>query len=306
MKYIKIYLFAALALMMAACGSDNDVDTANSIFSTDSISRNAFDKWLLANYVNTYNLEFKYKYEDKETHNTYNVVPVETEKAVAMAILVKHVWLEAYKEVLGDEFLKTYVPRQLQLIGSWEINSTTGERTLGVAEGGVKVYLTGINKLDIDHPVFNFDIPWNAEDWNSWYFHTMHHEFCHILTQKKEYSTDFRAVSAGKFNSSNWINVKDTDAVKKGFVTSYGSSEYNEDFAEIYSMYVTHSEAGWNTILSKAVDGDDVTGRTAIEAKLKILREYFANSWKLNIDTLRAVVLRRSAEVKNLDLRTLK
>lgn len=73
----------------------------------------------------------------------------------------------------------------------------------------------------------------------------MNHEFCHILTQKKNYSTEFQTVSAGKYQTSGWVNVEDKEAPSMGFVSGYASGEYNEDFAEIFAQYVTHSEAAW-------------------------------------------------------------
>ena len=85
----------------------------------------------------------------------------------------------------------------------------------------------------------------------------MHHEFCHILTQKKEYSTDYRDVSAGSYHAADWINVEDADAPMEGFVTGYASGEYNEDFAEMYSTYVTSSPEAWQEILNHGVDTVD-------------------------------------------------
>lgn len=41
------------------------------------------------------------------------------------------------------------------------------------------------------------------------------------------------------------MNVKDEEAPSMGFVSGYASGEYNEDFAEIFAQYVTHSEAAW-------------------------------------------------------------
>ncbi len=138
-------------------------------------------------------------------------------------------------------------------------------------------------------------------DLNYWFFHTMHHEFCHILTQTKNYSTDFQTISAGGYHSTDWVNVKDKDAATEGFVSGYASQEYNEDFAEIYAYYVTLSEEGWNKIIEQAGEN----GAKIINKKLDIVRSYFLNSWNIDLDTMRSVVLRRSNEVTSLDLRKL-
>lgn len=89
---------------------------------------------------------------------------------------------------------------------------------------------------------------------------------------------------------------------KEGFVTSYAASEYNEDFAEVYATYITNSPEGWQ----KIIDAAGTEGAAILNQKLNLMKEYFQNSWNLDLDNLRDIVLRRSAESVNLDLRTLK
>ena len=136
---------------------------------------------------------------------------------------------------------------------------------------------------------------------NYWFFHTMHHEFCHILTQKKDYDTSFRTISAEDYHATDWINQDDKAVAKEGFVTAYGSSEYNEDFAEIYATYITNTPEGWAKIIKQA--GEE--GSAIINQKLDLMKTYFLNSWAIDLDHLRDIVLRRSAESVTLDLRTL-
>ena len=130
----------------------------------------------------------------------------------------------------------------------------------------------------------------------------MHHEFCHILTQKKEYDISFRAISAANYHATDWINLQDKRVAKEGFVTSYAASEYNEDFAELYATYITNTPEGWQLIIDAAGDA----GTAILNQKLDLMKEYFKNSWNINLDTLRNIVLRRSGESTKLDLRTLK
>lgn len=257
MKYFNL-LLAGLAVTLASSCAKDDVDSNNSIFDTSEVVRNDFDKWLKKNYTDSFNIEFNYLYNDKLTNNTYNVIPAKVSNSIAMAKLLKHVWMDAYTEVAGKEFLKNHCFRQIQLIGSGEYKST-GEMTLGTAEGGLKVLLYRINELDLDSIYINHDDPYRPHssvplDLNYWYFHTMHHEFCHILTQTKNYSTDFQQITASKYHAGDWVNVGDKDAPKEGFVTGYGSSEYNEDFAEIYATYVTNTEEAWQKILANGID----------------------------------------------------
>lgn len=301
--------------LLASCSEDK-LDS-KSIFDTNNTEeQNEFDKWLKTNYVDTYNIRFNYRYSDKETNTTYNLAPAALDKSEALAIMMKHVWLDAYKEVMGEDFVKTYAPRVMQLLGSAAYNKS-GSIVMGTAEGGLKVTLYNVNVIDIDNPLIDSESPFvdkneGTYDLNYWFFHTMNHEFCHILTQKKNYSTDFQQVSAASYKSSDWQNLNDEDAPALGFVSGYASSEYNDDFAEIFSQYVTHSEAAWDKILEAGLVRDktgkvtDASGYNAIMEKFDILKEYFANTWNMDIDKLRDVIVRRSAEVKTLNLRTLK
>ena len=304
-KSISILLLTAALMTLSSC--EDDSLNGTSVFEDVSATeKTEFDNWLEANYRKPFNIDFKYRYSDKEADLNYNVIPANLNESKALAILIKHVWLESYTEAVSDEFMKTYVPRIIQLTGSYKWNSN-GSQVMGTAEGGLKVMIYGVNELDIDNPRINTSNPYESHqvkpiDMNYWFFHTMHHEFCHILTQKKEYDTAFRSISAANYHSTDWINQDDKDMAKEGFVTAYGSSQYNEDFAEIYATYITNTPEGWQLILDAAGE----SGTAILNQKLDMMKAYFANSWGIDLDKLRDIVLRRSAESVTLDLRNLK
>ena len=237
----------------------------------------------------------------------YNVSPADIKKSIALAKIIKHVWLDAYTELMGPDFLKQHCFREFQLIGSAQ-HKNDGSIVLGFAEGGIRVNLFQVNYLDPAHLYIEQTNPFASGsdfDLNRAYFHTMHHEFAHILTQLKDYSTDFRTITK-EYHSADWVNVKDEDAGKEGYVTGYASSEYNEDFAEVFSCYVTDTDVMWQKRLAQAVAANgDETGKKAILAKLSIIRSYLKDSWGVDIDKLRTIVLRRASEVNSLDLETL-
>ncbi len=304
-KNISIIMLLSAGLFAFSSCDDESLKSTSVFEDVTQVEKNEFDNWLEANYRKIYNIDFKYRYSDKEADLNYNVIPASYDQSVALAILIKHVWLDAYSEAVSPEFMKTYVPRIIQLTGSYKWNSN-GSQVLGTAEGGLKIMLYGVNELDIDNPRINTSNPYESHqvqpiDMNYWFFHTMHHEFCHILTQKKEYDTSFRTISAGKYHSTDWVNQDDKDVAKEGFVTGYGSSEYNEDFAEIYATYVTNTPEGWQLIMDAA--GEE--GGAILNQKLDLMKSYFLNSWNLDLDNLRDILLRRSAESVTLDLRNL-
>ena len=71
-------ILLATLLLLSCLGLSNCSDDAPkgaSIFPTTPVQRNAFDNWLLKNYTNPYNIEFKYRLEDAETDYNYHLCP---------------------------------------------------------------------------------------------------------------------------------------------------------------------------------------------------------------------------------------
>ena len=56
-KQIIYSLLALTTVCLGACNNNDEIDTANSIFSTEPLERNAFDYWLLDNYTYPYNID---------------------------------------------------------------------------------------------------------------------------------------------------------------------------------------------------------------------------------------------------------
>ena len=126
----------ALSLTAISCNDDKIED--QSIFDTEAPARNEFDKWLMKNYVTPYNIEIKYKWEDIETDMSYDLAPAGLNQSKIMAQIIKYVWLEAYDEIAGINFMRTYVPKQILFVGSAAYDADTQTSTLGTAEGGFK------------------------------------------------------------------------------------------------------------------------------------------------------------------------
>ena len=283
-RYILTILAAALCL--SACRKEDLND--ESIFQDRDDLTEAFDVWLLQNYVEPYNIQFNHRYVDRESDNQYNLIPAERSKAIAMAKLIKHLWIGAYDELVGEEFMKTYCPRMIQLIGSKAYNSQ-GSVVVGTAEGGMKITLYNVNAINITSPSISF--------LNEWFFGTMHHEFAHILHQTKNYSTDFNLISKD-YQGPSWVNLEEDQAHQMGFVTSYASSSTDEDFVEIIAKYVTNPQGWWESLLASS--GEE--GKAKMEKKMEIVRSWLLQSWNIDLDGLRDVVQRRSSELATLNL----
>ena len=300
-KHISYSLLALTTVCLGACNNNDEIDTANSIFSTEPLERNAFDYWLLDNYTYPYNIDFMYRMKDIESDHKYNLVPADYDKAVALSKIIKHVWMDAYVELAGMDFLRVYVPKTFHLIGSPAYESS-GNMVLGTAEGGKKITLYNVNDLNIKKI--------NIEKLNEYYFETMHHEFAHILHQKRNFDPSFNRISEGKYVGADWYYYMtaqgamprtDDVAWSDGFVTAYAMSQSNEDFVENIAMYVTHTQAYWDNMMTAAGE----SGAAIINKKFTIVYNYMRDTWGIDLNELRKIVLRRQQEITEIDLSTI-
>lgn len=287
MKDMKNYLYLAMAAFMsivsfASCNNDNDLKE-NSIFTESVRVENAFDVWLKKNYTDNYNIKVIYRLEDMETDLEHTLAPADFELSQTLSKIVKYAWLEAYDEVAGVDFTRTYVPKIIHLIGSAAYESN-GTMILGTAEGGLKVTLYLVNSLQINEAFLN-----------EYYFKTMHHEFTHILNQTKNYDTDFERISEGNYVSGDWYLVSETTALQSGFITPYSMSEAGEDYAEMVAMYVITDPQVWASKMVTA--GSD--GAAIIGQKLDMVKTYMSEQWNIDLDELRSIIQRRMQDVVN-------
>lgn len=295
MKHIQYFIFALLAVCLVAC-EKNELSSESVIIDPQpdtTIYTYQFDQWLNRQFTQTYNVEFEYKLDDNSTDPNYNIVPVSYSKADTVAHLALYLWYDVYKEVVGPEFLKTYGPKIIQLIGSSMINAAQNTEKLGYAEGGIKITLMKINAMDVN----------DIEQLNHYIFQTMHHEFSHILHQKKTYPKEFETITPADYDPSGWqyrYNDNEPDlwkreepAWKMGYVTCYGSSEAHEDFVETIANYIVQSDENWQYMLDHAG-----AKRTHIERKINMCRTWLKENYNYDLDAMHKEVQKRQA---NLD-----
>ena len=290
-KVISFISLVFIALAFVACSDEGPKQP--SIFPTKPVNRNNFEQWLLKNYTYPYNVEVQYKLVDGETDINYTLSPADSAKSAQLAIIIKYLWFDAYNEVAGPELVKQSAPRVLQMVGS---SAFTRQQTevVGTAEGGYKVSLYKVNDLT----------PAVLKDYKLmrlYYFHTMHHEFMHILNQKKPYDESYDNISRSDYVSGNWTSVPEKRAYALGFVSPYSMENPAEDIAELYSIYVTSTPQEWNAIMQAA----GTKGTSIINRKLKMVRDYMKNAWDADIDLLRNAILRRGGKISTLDLNSL-
>lgn len=285
MKKYLLYALLAVSTGTALVSCSEDDLNAESVITIDKKQANEFDKWLTANFVNPYNLEFKYRYEYKETDANYYTIPAELNQAIEMAHLVKYLCLESYDEVAGIDFTRNYFPKMIFTIGEWEYRNN-GTIILGTAESGKKILLTGVNYLDTYKS--------SPAALNHYYFKTIHHEFTHILNQTKEYSAEFKLITGNSYVADSWSKEPfDVGYLERGFISDYAQHSDTEDFAEMMSLYVTNSKEQWDEWMAEAGEN----GAPLLQAKLDIVKSYMKDSWGVDMDKLRDTILRRQADL---------
>jgi substrate import-associated zinc metallohydrolase lipoprotein len=281
-RYILSIAIVAAALTAASCVKDEM--SPNSVIKVSQTQKNDFDRWLEANFLLPYNIDFKYRYEMNESDMNYFTIPADYEYSIVMAHLVKYLCVETYDEVAGISFTRSYFPKMFFLTGEWEYQNN-GTIILGTAEGGKKIFLAGVNLLPQ-----HMD---SAEELNHYYIKTIHHEFTHILNQTIDYPVDFAMVTGADYVADSWSDSPyDKTFLKRGFITAYSQHSDTEDFAEMMSEYITHDQAWWDEQIAKAGAKGNL-----IEAKLDYVRNYMMDSFNIDLDQLRATVLRRQDDV---------
>ncbi|MGI6074125.1 MAG: zinc-binding metallopeptidase [Fermentimonas sp.] len=285
--FYHIIICLSAVTLLVGCSKD-DPDTSFSVFDRVEEPKNEFDKWLEKNYTDVYNIDYKYRMDDKEIDFTKNLVPSTLENSMKMASIIQHAWLDSYVEVAGVDFMRQHAPAILQVIGSASWN-TDGTITLGTAEGGLKITIYMTNWLNEQDVV----------QMNEYFFNTMHHEFTHILHQDINYPQDFNLISGGDYSPSGWHNrTSINEYAPLGFVSAYAGSMSSEDVVEVTCRYLTYTDKQWSDLYAAAGE----VGGKKLDQKIQIMKDYMMSKWNIDMDQLRNVVNRRMDEVTKLEL----
>ena len=248
-----------VGMSITSCG-DND-DFTDSIFDTsiESVDKDAttapFDQWLYDNFVVPYNTEIQYKFNYPASDMNFQLTPADYKKSQLLTYFIKYLFYDVYTLYGGENFMKQYGPRIFHYIGSAAYAPTTGTETLGYASAGVKITLINVNNMKLWKEDDEYT-PADMDLLNKDQFHTMHHEFSHILHQTKSYPVTFGQVTPGSYDPRSWQERDSVESHRLGYLTQYGSSANYEDFVETLSCTITDTDYRWmTTIIDACVNG---------------------------------------------------
>jgi substrate import-associated zinc metallohydrolase lipoprotein len=288
----KILFLFCIILSLASCKKESIGDVENIPgLGGDTWATTPLDTWINDNLTVPFNVSVKYKWDQFELSLNKTLVPPKEDKIIPALSAVKKVWIDTYIAETDSLFMKKYIPKFFALCGSASWN-TDGTITLGTAEGGRKVVLYVLNDFRSKDmagyvPSDSFNI--------KQMFHTIEHEFAHILHQTIMYPKEYKSISVG-FYTSNWNNVSDANARRDGFVTAYSMSSPDEDFVEMVSMMLIEGQAGFEAIVKSIPAGTSPNNTTQAQAISRLRQKeafvvnYFKDTWGIDFYSLQTRV----------------
>ena len=258
-KIIIMMSVAAFLMTVASCNSEDEF--TESIFDTTipvvdpNKATYDFDMWLYENFGKPYNVEVQYQFNLTASDFSFQLTTADYDKSQLLAHFIRYLFYDVYTKYGGDDFMKRYGPRIFHFIGSSGYSANTGTEVLGTASGGVKITLYKINEMKSYYPGVVYT-PNDLEVLNENYFHTMHHEFSHILHQTKSYPVTFGQVTSISYDPIDWHERDSVASHSMGYVTHYASSGSYEDFVETLSCIITDTDHRWmNRIINACSPG---------------------------------------------------
>lgn len=262
-QILYILCLVVVVTTFSSCRTEDDFtetifDTTKPVVDPNSATA-SFDQWLYDNFVVPYNVDVKYRFDLTASDLEFQLTPADYSRSQLLAHFIRYLFYDVYTKFAGENFMKKYGPRIFHFIGSSGYNASTGTEVLGTAAGGVKITLYKINEMkacpQLDPVTNSLADPYSEVDvelLNENYFHTMHHEFSHILHQTKSYPVTFGQITSRSYDPMNWNERDSVTTHQLGFLTHYASSATYEDFVETLSCIVTDNDVRWMNRLINA------------------------------------------------------
>ena len=291
MRSLKIFT-AILGLSLAvACGKE---ELSGSIFQDPEERTSEFDLWLQRNYVDPFNIRFEYRMPDRETNFSYWVSPPNVRESIMIAKLLKFTTIEAMIEMMASDdenvdpalFVKSYFPKVIFLVGSFEI-SNTGTTNLASAENGLQINILGVNFFTVEKDAVRIA-------------GTMLHEFTHILDGIYACPAEYKDVTPDGYVGSRYSTLGN-DYLQNGYVSNYARSSVAEDIAETCGRLISLTNAEWEAMYAAAVS----EAGAKLRMKHEIVRKWLLDSYGVDARKWSEIYHRRISELDSLDWESL-
>nr|WP_295871441.1 substrate import-associated zinc metallohydrolase lipoprotein [uncultured Chitinophaga sp.] len=283
MQYLKGLLLSVIIVTgIISCNKKEKLDAAITGLGGDSWTPTAIDKWLYDSMIKPYNIEMKYKWDQSEFNMNLILVPPYENAVVPATRDIISLWIRPYNQSARDSaFMKMNTPKQIMLSGGIALQPN-GNAVQGLAEGGLKILLFGINS-------YNSKDSFRVADMA----HLIHHEYTHILNQKKNYPIAYNQVTPDGY-TGNWT-VATENPWTLGFVSNYSRKEPGEDIAELVSAMLVMGRTRYDSTLYHPFANDPQAWNNEeavrlLRAKEKIVVDYFRESYNIDFYELQTNV----------------
>lgn len=284
-KYSLQFLFiATLWSTFSACSKDAILPEEPIIgLGGDDWVWGELDTYVYENFTLPFNIEVKYKWDPYEVNFNRNLVPPEEDRVIPVMETVKSVWMEPYRKIAGEDFLREYQLLKYVLVGSPEYQSN-GTILLGTAEGGNQISLYAINHF-------------STQDVNEVLrmMHTIHHEFAHLLHQKIAMPQSWRGLST-QWYTGTWFNTNDVQAHSQGLISPYAKASEHEDFVETIAFLLVEGQEYYDAVMAYNPEVAHI-----FRAKELLVVEYF-NQLGVDFRALQTAVRAGIIHILNSDL----
>lgn len=282
LKYNKIAVLTLVSVLSFSCAHEDQPTESQLDFNQPA--KTVLDNWIDTNYLNPYNINVQYKWNQNTVDNSRFLFPPTLEKVQPALEIVQMIWLKSYATIGGADFVKKIAPREIVLVGGVNLNSV-GTRTLGLAEGGQRVTLFETDYINKSNRA-------NVTE----FIHTIQHEYIHILNQNKPFDEKAWSAITPVGYTADWYNYTIPVSNEIGFITSYARSNINEDFAETAAMILIYSKAEYAAFLANI---KSATALAALKAKEALVVKYFKEAYNMDFYALRDEAEKNTTAVVN-------
>lgn len=277
-KILKYLWLFVIATCLNAC-NDEEALTPSGEELFPPKEQTELDKQLAKMYSD-YNTVIEYRYiKNLLPKDWYYITPVSIDYVLPMAQFLKDMWIAPLEAGSSKEFVQAHFPKMIVLVGS-PAYQKDGSVVLGQAEGGTLIRFTEVNYYSE-----------TSRNWKQGQLETAFHEYAHLLHQTFNLPDAFRQVTPDSYTKNGWMAVTSSEALKRGMVSPYATSAFAEDFAEIFSFYLSATDEELDYYFNQqpvnsAQDVDLNKGRALLMTKLNILVK-FLDGIGMDIDKIR-------------------
>ncbi len=281
-KRILTSLLTLSLFLASACYPDESVEAP---IRPNPVSDDPLDQYIEEHFVEEFGVAVRYRFVDRYVDPTKRVTPPKLDVVVPMLDFLTEFWIEPFTDVAnGNRFFRSHVPAEIVLIGSRMYNSD-GTVTLGAADAGARITLTEVNFVDVENL-----------DWVFRQLGTIYHEFAHIVHQRYNLPSGWQEISPEGYTSlGSWFNLTDEEALRRGFVSPYGTSTFNEDFSEVVAFllfrpdFFTHFIEDEPDCITADCEARN-EGRARLRRKYNAILEHYKQNTGVDLLQVRAII----------------